>query len=144
MSLRYKFDEMTMKTRTSSKAGDEKALTKILQVRILWVVLSKVRDDFLRLWLPLSTSLLSILRCTIPIIRRALDRFCTFPALAYDFESRSRIPIADKHASNAGADETYMHDFPSEPVQRFACQAHTGHKEAECLLETYANAPDEP
>ena len=137
--VRYKFDEMSMRTSIQTEAGAEAAVTKIVQVKVQWAALWKIRNEFLRLKLFLPTHLLSVEKCTIPVIRKALDRFCLMPPAAKPFETKTRIPMADQHMSNGGADDTYRHDFPDETVHRFSCHCHIGHKESENIVAAYNN-----
>ena len=122
--LKYKSDEMSMRLKVQTKAGAEFAVSKLLQIVPKCVVLYKIRDRHVRLHLPLPSLLKPIEAATTKCTRRALDSCCLAPSRALTFETQTRLPVADLHPSNTGADESYASEFPHERLHRFHCLAH--------------------
>ena len=122
--LKYKFDEMSMRLKVQTAAGVESAIAKLLQVCVNWVAMWKVRDTYVRMKWIMPRRIKPIESCTIPVVRAALDHFTTMPDKSRQFESLTRMPVADQHASNNGASETYSRDRPEEVRHGFDCIAH--------------------
>ena len=139
-TLKYKWDEMSMRCKVGTlEAGDEYAIAKLVQIKVFWTSLWRVRDRYVRMRVTLPTTLRSVEACSTACMRMALDSHCRMPALADRYESKQRLAVADGHGANNGTDETYRRDVPDEILHRFGCQVHSGHKEADNTMETFVN-----
>ncbi len=138
-TLKYKYDEMSVRCISKVAGNVETSITKMLQVHLCWTALWKAGDYYIRLRARLPTSIQTLEACSIRCMRGALDGHCLMPRLADDFTRKTRMPIADKHSANTGADFSYMHEFPDQVCHKFNCFGHIEYRIAERTCDTFHN-----
>ena len=136
---KYKFDEMSMRLKVLTSAGHEYAVAKLLQVVVTWTAMWKVRGSYVRMRFPHPGRIKPIEACTVPVVRSALDHFTTLPPKSKHFVAITRMPVADQHISNQGADDTYSRDMPDELKHRFDCHAHIEKRVADRSFDVFPN-----
>ncbi len=136
---KYKSDEMSMRAKVWTSTGLEHAVVKLLQIIVSWTVVWKVRESYVRMRVRQPGLVKAIESCKVKVVRRALDSGCVCPDEAKLWETTTRIPIADMHPSNTGADETYARDYPEEAIHRFNCHAHIECRVGNRCLQTFPN-----
>ena len=137
--LKYKYDEMSLKCRALVKGKVETSVTKLLQVQLWWIALFYVAGRFVRYRAPLPTSITTVEACSVNCFRKALDCHVQFPQVATEYQRKTRLPLADKHATNTAVDFSYARDYPEEILHKFNCFVHVEHKVADKTCEVYPN-----
>ena len=137
--LKYKYDEMSMRVRAQAGGSDEVAVCKLVQIIVVWVAIWKVQDRFLRYRKEIPTTIRSVEACTIDNMRHCTDQQVLMPECADAFAVKTRLPVADKHASNTAVDLSYLRDFPNERMLKFNCQAHHEHKIYDRIMDVFPN-----
>ena len=84
---------------------NSKPSTKLVQCELYWTALYKVGDDkFVRLMSRLPTSVRTIEANHVRCSRNTLDARSRFSGIADDYERKTRMPVADLHATNTAVD----------------------------------------
>ena len=130
---------MSMRTKVATSDGFEFAVAKLEQITASWAAMRKVHDSYVRMRMPLPNDVVPIEANKVRCTRKALDTCCLFPEKAKQFETQTRMPIADQHPSNNGSDETYTRDYPEEVRHRFDCHAHVDNRVADRIFDVFPN-----
>lgn len=141
--VKYKYDEMSAWLSQGSKKSYSKQVAKLLQISVTWFALivittnNRLHGVILRHKVP--STIRSIERSTVRNMAPALYHQTAFPSCSEPCSYRSRMPIADDHASNGSSDCAMLRALPSDRHQRFRCATHNVNAIADRILRTFRN-----
>ena len=123
-TLKYKYDEVSMRLRVWSGKSFEVATAKLLQVVVIWGCMWRIGNKFILVRFPMPSSLRAIEKCSVRNMRGALNQHALMPPCSKSFSAKTRLPISDRHVSNTAADCSFAQDYVHENLQKYNCQAH--------------------